>query len=231
MDRVKKIAFLVSKPGLGNEGFLHHWREVHGPLVAGTPGYADWRLRYVQNHILGPAPLGKVFSFAGMAEFWLPGPSPNEDAFSATAIYQDRIASDERNFIDMERTISFAATEQVLIPGKGLIKVVVVSRKPDGSDHGQAREQLISAARPLAEMGLVGWRVDHVIAGTFRLPGAAHADPLQVDCMESLWFENDSASKDYFAKAKKLRGQLFDPRDQIAFRAREYVFHDILNDP
>jgi uncharacterized protein (TIGR02118 family) len=228
-NRIKKIAFLEPKSGLSYENFRRHWLHVHGPLVANSPGYSDWRLRYVQNHVVGPAPVGGAFPFAGMAEFWLPGASPNEDAFSATETYREHIAADERNFIDMERTISFAAKEQVLVAGTGSIKVVVMSQKAKGLEAGELLERLESVARTLTATSPSGWRVDHVIEGTFRLPGAACANPLSVNCMESLWFEGEQDMRAYFAETVAVRHQVFHAKEQMSFRAEEHVLHDVLS--
>ncbi len=73
----KKVAFLARRPDLSDDAFGSYWRQIHGPLVASSPGYAAYRHRYVQNHVLAPGPVGDGFAFAGMAEFWLPG--DNED--------------------------------------------------------------------------------------------------------------------------------------------------------
>ena len=82
---VEEARVLAPKPGTTDQAFVQHWREVHGPIVALTPGYADWRWRYVQNHVRGPGPVGTDFPYRGMAAFWLPGDLPNEDEFSTTA--------------------------------------------------------------------------------------------------------------------------------------------------
>jgi uncharacterized protein (TIGR02118 family) len=227
---IKKIAFLEPRSDLSYERFRHHWRHVHGPLVANSPGYSDWRLRYVQNHVVGPAPVGKAFPFAGMAEFWLPGASPNEDDFSATEIYRELIAADERNFIDMERTISFAAKEQVLLAGKGSIKVVIVSQKAKGLDERDLHAKLGAIAQTPARVRPNGWRVDHVIKGSFRLPGAGCANPLLIDCMESLWFDDEHNMSAYFAESTAVRQQVFHTKEEMSFRAEEHVLHDVISD-
>ena len=58
-EQYKKIAFLAPRPGLGDPAFRRYWRETHGPLVATSPGYAAYRQRYVQNHLIGPGPTGQ----------------------------------------------------------------------------------------------------------------------------------------------------------------------------
>ena len=43
------FAFVVRKAGTTREQFLHHWHEVHGPLIRDTPGLGDRLLRYEQH--------------------------------------------------------------------------------------------------------------------------------------------------------------------------------------
>ncbi|MCO5164127.1 MAG: EthD domain-containing protein [Mesorhizobium sp.] len=237
--RLKKIAFLTPRPGMSDPDFRAYWRGTHGPVVAGSPGYGAWRLRYAQNHIAGPGPLGSPFDFAGMAEFWLPGTSPNEDTFSQTPIYRDRIRVDELNFIDMERTVSMTATEQVVKTGAGKAKLVVLSKHADAAAAGgieRAYSDFAAAALAVSTFGsgLLGWTASHVVPGSFRLPGARSIDALAVDCVEEFWFSDEVAldrafgSKDARAVIASARGRLFDEAATRSFRAEEIVFFDEL---
>lgn len=236
---LKKIAFLVPRPDLDDEQFRAYWRGTHGPVVAGSPGYAAWRLRYVQNHPIGRGPIGDAFPFAGMAEFWLPGSSPNEDAFSQTPIYRDRIYVDELNFIDMDRTVSMTAVEQVVRAGGGDAKLVVLSKRsiPGGIEDVQ-REYADHASAALANVAfgdrVLGWTASHVLPDTFRLPGARNTQALAVDCVEEFWFANEAeldaafASADFRVHIAPSRGRLFDPAASSSFKAEELVFFDAL---
>ena len=237
---LKKIAFLTSRPGMSDPDFRTYWRGTHGPVVAGSPGYGAWRLRYVQNHVVEAGPVGSPFGFAGMAEFWLPGASPNEDTFSQTPIYRDRIRVDEVNFIDMDRTISMTATEQVVKAGSGKAKLVVLSKHArGGAAGGIERAYADHAAAALACPGfgdrVMGWTASHVVPGTFRLPGARSADALEVDCVEEVWFSDAAALDAAFASeafrtaVAPARVELFDPAATSSFKAEEIVFFDVLN--
>lgn len=237
-EQYKKIAFLVPRPGMDTAAFLAYWVGTHGPTVAGSPGYGQWRKRYVQNHVLGAGPVGEPFGFAGMAMFWLPGDSPNEDAFATSAIYRDRIAVDERRFIDMQRTVSMAAIEDIIEMGTGPAKLVILSRRAPGLEAADLRRrhaaELVGAARaaPGFAQRLAGWRVNHVVEGSFRLPGARPAAALAVDLIEEFWFASAQAlnaafaSVDYAQQVAPVAARLFSATGRQSFVAREAMFFD-----
>jgi uncharacterized protein (TIGR02118 family) len=127
---LKKIALLQPHKDLSREQFERYWREVHGPLVSQSPGYLQYRLRYIQNQWLPVGPQGLPPTWAGAAEFWLP--ADNEDEFATTAIYQQRIRPDEARFIDFGGTVSMTARETVIQEGTAPIKLWLVSpQRPD----------------------------------------------------------------------------------------------------
>lgn len=232
----KKIAFLAPRPGMRDDAFRRYWREIHGPLVAGSPGYSAYRHRYVQNHVLTPGPVGDGFAFAGMAEFWLPG--DNEDEFASTPIYRDRIRPDEMKFIDMEGTISMSALEQVPKPGGGPLKLVVLSGRAAGLSIENFRNQFASdfVETVLGETEfarrLCGWNVDHVVEASFRLPGARPVLALPIDSIQSFWFNSDEDMQAAFAHLKAARrvrtvsDSIFSTASWRSFKADEQVFFD-----
>ena len=226
--KLKKIAFLVAKAGMSDAEFRAYWRGIHGPVVAGSPGYGAWRLRYAQNHVLGRGPVGEPFGFAGMAEFWLPGTSPNEDVYAQTSIYQDRVRVDELNFIDMDRTVSMSAHERIVRPGRGPVKVVVLSARAPGlsceafaDGYGTAYADPV-LADPALSRRITGWEADLVIPGSYRLPGARPIDGPAVDCVEELWFASREDAKAVLGPM--TRHTLFGARQ--SFFAEEIVFFD-----
>jgi uncharacterized protein (TIGR02118 family) len=235
-EQYKKIAFLAPRPGLDDPAFRRYWRETHGPLVASSPGYATYRQRYVQNHLLAPGPIGKSVTFAGMAEFWLPG--DNEDVFASTSIYRDRIHLDELQFIDMDGTVSFTAQEQVLKPDRGRAKLVVLSgrNRALGLSEFRTRYTSVYAASALRVQGfagrLQGWRADHVVEGSFRLPGARSVSALPIDCAQSFWFDSALeiaaafASLDDATRAGSIDSGIFSTVNCWSFQAENRVFFD-----
>ncbi len=219
--RMKKIAFLVPRPGLELAAFYRHWRGTHGPTVANAPGYATYRSRYAQNHRLGDGPVGGSFPYPGAAIFHLPGDGSNEAAFSASPTYREHIRVEELNFIDMDRTVAIAAREVVVRPGTGPAKLLIAGRRRAGLPQAEfiawlaaARAAELSAAR-----GLV---LNDVIAGSLSLPGARPAEAQAVDCVEEIWF----ASAADIVVAADLDLSPYDRTSVVSFLAEEIVFFD-----
>ena len=225
-NRLKKIAFLVRRPDLSHEQFTRHWREQHGPVVARSPGYERYRLGYAQNHVLGTTPIGRAFPWSGMAEFWLPGETPNEDEFSTTAIYRDRIAVDERLFIDMGATVSMAATETRIVDGHGPAKVVIAAVDAAGtsSPGGAAFAEHALARDPDLEQAVAGWAVNDVIPGTSRLPGAQPLADLGIGAIHELWFASDTDRAAAMGPLSEAVTGRLDPDRTTSFVAEEIVF-------
>lgn len=235
-EQFKKIAFLAPRSGMSEDAFRRYWRDVHGPLVAASPGYAAYRQRYVQNHIVAAGPLGGAFAFAGMAEFWLP--SDNEDDFAATPIYRDRIRVDELKFIDMDNTVSMSAVEEVVKPGRGEVKVVVLSRRAAGLDLNDFRRRVtstyVNAALGEPDFGgrIRGWSVNLVIEGSFRLPGGRSTGALAIDCVEEIWFTSKAEAmaafscRAYTQRIRPIAQRVFCADSWQSFLAEERVFFD-----
>ncbi len=87
-------AFVRRRDGLTREEFLHHWHEVHGPLIRDTPALADRLLRYEQHPSHAEDRSGfdgvAVQHFAGWDDFLAMLEGPGGEAMSA----------DEASFID-----------------------------------------------------------------------------------------------------------------------------------
>jgi uncharacterized protein (TIGR02118 family) len=170
---LKKIALLQPRKDLTREAFEHHWREIHGPLVSQSPGYLRYRLRYIQNQWLPAGPQGLPPTWAGVAEFWLP--QDNEDEFAKTVIYQERIRPDEARFIDFDGTVSMTARETVILGGKGLFKLWLVSPPRSEAVLTENRSRaLLSAARSnrsnRALSQISGWEINQVLPGAVTTP-------------------------------------------------------------
>ena len=62
---IKQITLVHRKPGMSNEDFNKHWKEIHGPMFArSAPGVR----KYVQNHFVQLP--GVEYEGGGIAETW-----------------------------------------------------------------------------------------------------------------------------------------------------------------
>lgn len=237
-EQLKKMAFLVPRPDLRPTAFLNHWRRVHGRIVAHAPGYARFRRRYLQNHVLDTGPVGRALPYAGIAEFWLPHGVPNEEDFSSSTTYRDHIRVDEETFIDMQATVSMTAVEQVARPGGGTTKLIIVDRRAGETAAGGFRDavatRLVETVLGTTDFGMLlrGWVINHVLDGSFHLPGARPIKGIRIDCIQELWFDSPTdarlafESAGYVGKIRPLEERLFWPEDRYSLFAEEVIFFD-----
>jgi len=108
---VKLICFLKRKPGLSREEFRHHWLNAHGPLVAGTPAFGRYIVRYEQNHRLDEDYAREQGGgFDGVTVQWFEAPRAFF-AMTQEPSYRDTIFVDESKFLDHE-ALSFVLTHE-----------------------------------------------------------------------------------------------------------------------
>jgi uncharacterized protein (TIGR02118 family) len=95
-DGIKALFFACRRPGMTVSAFQDHWRNVHGPLVPGTPGLA----RYVQCH---PCPEGYDRlqpAYDSMAELTF-ADEAGLVAFNGPSSHRDAQGADLPNLWDM----------------------------------------------------------------------------------------------------------------------------------
>ena len=226
---LKKIALLQPRKDLGREEFERYWREIHGPLVSQSPGYLQYRLRYIQTQWLPAGPQGLPPTWAGVAEFWLP--ADNEDEFAKTAIYQERIRPDEARFIDFGGTVSMTARETVIQEGKGLFKLWLVSPLRPDSARAEARSRaLLSSAhsnrlrRALSQ--IKGWEINQVLPGSFRLPGAVTTADLDWALIHILRFDRLTQLEEALAAGLLTESEGLHDVADVSFVTLERRFFD-----
>ena len=104
---IKLIATIHRKPGLSDEAFLRHWREIHVPLVARLPNLKG----YVINPFLDT--MDEVRPYDGIAELWFEDraafdrsmASPERDAARADLAEFTDLARMTRAIVDEERIL------------------------------------------------------------------------------------------------------------------------------
>lgn len=123
---VVMFALLRRNPELTTEEFVEHWRERHGPLIAGTPELARHIVRYEQHVRHRPDGLSGNDDLDGVAVQWY-RTIDDFAAFISEPAYAEVIAPDERRFLDVGR-IEFIITEEP--------HVVIDGPRSDGTSGG-----------------------------------------------------------------------------------------------
>jgi uncharacterized protein (TIGR02118 family) len=109
-DAVKSVAFLTRRPGLSVEEFQHHWREVHGPIVATLPGLK----RYVQSHTRRSAyEGGRIPAYDGVVLTWF----DSTDAIRRTAATGEyaRVLADAAVFLSLGAIPAILTREHAIV--------------------------------------------------------------------------------------------------------------------
>ena len=95
---IKRLTLVYRRDGMTVEQFRAHWRDVHGPLAARTPGLR----RYVQHHVVDTRSPSNVLRPDGIAELWFDSVA-HEKAFFASELGQLQ-REDGRNFVGFSTT-------------------------------------------------------------------------------------------------------------------------------
>lgn len=114
---VTMFALLRRRPGMSHEEFVDHWRNHHGPLIAGTPELAALIQRYEQHVRHRPDAISgtpdvdgvAVQQFASIDDFV---------AFFSHPLYPELIAPDEKRFLDTSRIEFVIASEPTVVIGE-----------------------------------------------------------------------------------------------------------------
>ncbi|MBN9410029.1 MAG: EthD family reductase [Burkholderiales bacterium] len=90
---IQRLTLIYRKDGMTVEQFRAHWRDVHGPLAARTPGLR----RYIQHHVVDGRSPSNVLRPDGIAELWF-DTEQDEEAFFASELGRLQ-REDGRNFV------------------------------------------------------------------------------------------------------------------------------------
>ena len=134
---IKLVCFFRRKPGLSVPEFHAHWRDSHGPLIAGTPELARHLVRYEQNHRL-PSDYERDAAgsgFDGATVQWLES-MESFYGFVREPKYAELIAPDEATFLDRESiTLLFTEDDDVKIEGShgdAEVKLLALLKRKQG---------------------------------------------------------------------------------------------------
>lgn len=116
-NMVKLFAVLRRRSGMTSEEFVEHWRDRHGPLIAGEPTLARHIVRYEQHVRHIPDTIAGTPDVDGVAVQWFRS-IDDFVGFISEPSYAELIAPDEQRFLDMSK-VEYVITEEptVVIDG------------------------------------------------------------------------------------------------------------------
>ena len=108
----KTLTFVIRKPGLTAEEFSDHWRNVHGPIVSGTPEL----MRHIQYDTQHPVTETKGRTappspFDGIVELAFHS-RESARAFFKEPAYLERLQPDEANFVDVGKAYTIVVEDR-----------------------------------------------------------------------------------------------------------------------
>jgi uncharacterized protein (TIGR02118 family) len=113
---VKLTCFLRRRPGMTAEDFDRHWREVHGPLIAGLPTLARHVVRYEQHPRLSGSDAVGTPGYDGVAVQWFRS-LEEFMAFVSEPDYARHVAPDEGAFLDRAGLVWMLTEEPRVVIG------------------------------------------------------------------------------------------------------------------
>lgn len=214
---IKGIALAVPKPGLSDEAFHRHWREVHAPLALRIREIR----RYVQSHRKPLAVPGfDNVRYGGVAEVWFDDLA-GLHALPGIPEYIAGAQADEPNFLDMSELKFLATREHVFIDEVDIKKdtaltkaIFLLRRRPDMS-VAQFQDYWINGHAPQIprDAGVLRYVQCHQVAESY-----ADGEPAY-DGVAELSFADDAAFLAYWTS----------PRIQAIFGADAPRFLDGAN--
>jgi uncharacterized protein (TIGR02118 family) len=198
---IKTLALIRRRPGLSREAFARHYEEVHVPLAIEC---LPTLMGYVRNHLLAapdespdPEPPG----FDCLTEFRYPSGEGLREAIARLQSEAGReIREDEFAFMDKARNTSFTIEERDSGPraqcepgGGGEVKAVaLIEGEPGLSREGfiRSREER-EVPRLMANATGLRRYLRNYVEEYLKLPSGA--GPLELACIDELWFEDARA--------------------------------------
>jgi len=186
------------RPGMPEDDFRRHWREVHGPLAARLPGLGSYR----QNHIverLYEDPQSPVQAIDGISQLSFPSVAAMEvsDASPEYAACKQDIPKFQGGI-----TILVIEADEVLAGQAGPAKLIWVSTRRPSARDGDLRARWLAAHRgdgrdvPGCRRYVQNFVTDrgHPVAA-----GVPSGDPRGAEAVGEMWFDDAAAARAAFA--------------------------------
>ncbi|SRR5712692_2987595 len=211
---IKSFGLLPKKPGLSDEQFHRHWRDIHAPLALRIPGLR----RYVQSHRLPqPIPGFSASPYEGVAEVWF------DDLAAASRMrespeYLEGAFRDRSNFIDISGSLQLATRENVVVAGPTfakdtpVIKGLFLAKRKAGMSVAEFQDYWRTRHAPLVP------RTPHLLryVQCHVLPELYEADPPPAyDGVAELWWPDLVKFQESWASPELQVEQFNDTRNFV----------------
>ncbi len=196
---IKVLEIVKRRAGMEVEAFQDHWRNTHGPIVAGLPGLR----RYVQSHTRLGGYRDRAVPFDGVAELWF----DDKDALAAIATTPEFAAAkaDEPNFIDTDTLVELVVDDTVIkddpAPDGGLKNIEFLHLSPAlGPEEGHRYWREVHGPIAASIPTLSRYVQSHVRMGAYARP-----EPPPFDGVAITWWADldalraSAASPEYAA--------------------------------
>lgn len=102
-EGIKLLSFIPRRRDISHDQFVHHWHDIHAPLITAPNGVSRFFGRYVQHYVVPGTETcldgrSSPYGFDGVLELWF----RNLDDMNACFVspeYRDNIVPDEANFV------------------------------------------------------------------------------------------------------------------------------------
>jgi uncharacterized protein (TIGR02118 family) len=184
---IKLIGGITRKDGMTVEQFQFHWRDVHAPLIARTPGLR----RYIQAHATPETYDAQPPAYDGLAEAWF----DSLEAFDAAVATAEWLAAvaDAPNFIG--KAVRLLATEVPIIDAfaspaerRGMVKYAGFLKRKEGLSVEAFQKHWREVHGPLVVAEIEGMRryvQAHALPESYTF-----ANPPAWDGVPQAWFDS-----------------------------------------
>jgi uncharacterized protein (TIGR02118 family) len=185
---IKSMGLAKRKEGMSVEAFQRYWRDVHGPIVARTPGLR----RYVQSHVVPELyDSDTPPAFDGLAELWYDSLEARAEA-QATPEWRAATA-DGPNFIGSN--VGLLASEVAIIDAfpsprdrQSMVKHVGFLTRKDGMSVEAFQHYWRDVHAPLVVAALTGMR--HYVQSHVLPESYGSETPPFCDGLPQAWFDS-----------------------------------------
>lgn len=113
------LSFYKRKECLTREEFIHHWHDLHGPLIRSLPELKGNIVRYVQHHITTdcpfPVPDNIHLDYDGFSETWWKDLKSLNSVLSQGSV-REKLEEQESQFLSSKFTL-LLDKQKVIISG------------------------------------------------------------------------------------------------------------------